>query len=173
MDNVKKRVLMEIRKGERVFIADNAKVFGDVTIGNDVGIWYNVVIRADVEKVIIGNGSNIQDGTIIHVTKDKYPTIIGDYVTIGHSVTLHGCTLKNNILVGIGSIILDNSIIEDNCIVAAGTLVPPNKTFPPNSLIMGNPAKVIKTLADDDIKSIRDYADRYIKYKNIYLELNR
>lgn len=171
MDNIQKRILMEIKKGEKVFIADNAKVFGDVTIGNDVGIWYNVVIRADVERVVIGSFSNIQDGTIIHVTKDKYPTIIGEYVTIGHSVTLHGCTLKNNILVGIGSIILDNSVIEDNCIIAAGTLVPPNKTFPPNSLIMGSPAKIVKTLTDDDINSIRNYAERYVKYKDIYIGL--
>ncbi|MEF3255082.1 MAG: gamma carbonic anhydrase family protein, partial [Deferribacterales bacterium] len=88
MDNVKRRLLTIPKKGERVFIADTAKVFGEVYIGNDVSIWYNVVIRADVEKVIIGNYSNIQDGSVIHVTKDKYPTIIGNYVTIGHSVTL-------------------------------------------------------------------------------------
>jgi len=113
-----------------------------------VSIWYNVVIRADVERVVIGKCSNVQDGTVIHVTKDKYSTSIGEYVTIGHNATLHGCTIRNNVLIGIASTILDNSIIEENCIVAAGSLIPPNKIFPPNSLIMGNPAKVVKTLSE-------------------------
>lgn len=172
MENLKRRLLTEIKKGERVFIADNAKVFGEIIFGDDVSIWYNVVIRADVEKVVIGKCSNVQDGTVIHVTKDKYPTNIGDYVTIGHNATLHGCIIRNNVLIGIASTILDNSIIEENCIVAAGSLIPPNKTFPPNSLIMGNPARVVKTLSEKDIQDIRNYAERYVGYKNIYLELD-
>ncbi len=173
MHNVRKRVLKEPVIGERVFIAKNATVFGDITLADDVSIWYNVTIRADVEKVVIGKCSNVQDGTVIHVTKDKYPTIIGDYVTIGHNATLHGCTIQNNVLVGIGAIILDNTVISENTIIAAGSLVPPNKTFPPNSLIMGSPAKVVKTLSDEEIKSITDYAERYVQYKNIYLELGK
>jgi carbonic anhydrase/acetyltransferase-like protein (isoleucine patch superfamily) len=172
MNRVRERILKKTTLGDNVFIAPNATVFGDITILDDSSIWYNVTIRADVEKVLIGKCSNVQDGTVIHVTKDKYPTIIGDYVTIGHNATLHGCTIKDNVLVGIGAIILDNTIISENSIIAAGTLVPPNKTFPPNSLIMGNPGKVVKTLSDEDIKSIRDYAERYVQYKNIYLELN-
>ncbi|MCX8083573.1 MAG: gamma carbonic anhydrase family protein [Calditerrivibrio sp.] len=173
MINVRKRILTEVVKGKRVFIAKNATVFGEVILEDDVSIWYNVTIRADVEKVIIGKRSNVQDGTVIHVTKDKYPTVIGNYVTIGHNATLHGCTIKDNVLVGIGAIVLDNSVISENTIIAAGTLIPPNKTFPPNSLIMGNPGKVIKSLLDDDIKSIRDYAERYVQYKDIYLELDK
>jgi len=172
MNNVRKRILKTPEIGERVFIASNATVFGDITLCDDVSIWYNVVIRADVERVEIGECSNVQDGTVIHVTKDKYPTIIGKYVTIGHNATLHGCNIKDNVLVGIGAIILDNTVISENTIIAAGTLVPPNKTFPPNSLIMGSPGKVVKTLTDEEIKSITDYADRYVKYKDIYLELN-
>jgi carbonic anhydrase/acetyltransferase-like protein (isoleucine patch superfamily) len=172
MDNLKRRLLSEIKKGERVFIADTAKVFGEIIVGDDVSIWYNVVIRADVEKVVIGKCSNVQDGTVIHVTKDKYPTSIGEYVTIGHNATLHGCTIRNNVLIGIASTILDNSIIEENCIVAAGSLIPPNKIFPPNSLIMGNPAKVVKTLSEKDVVDIRNYAERYVGYKNTYLELD-
>ncbi|ADR19032.1 gamma carbonic anhydrase family protein [Calditerrivibrio nitroreducens] len=171
MNNVRKRILKTPETGERVFIASNATVFGDITLCDDVSIWYNVVIRADVERVEIGECSNVQDGTVIHVTKDKYPTIIGKNVTIGHNATLHGCKIKDNVLVGIGAIILDNTVISENTIIAAGTLVPPNKTFPPNSLIMGSPGKVVKTLTGEEIKSITDYAERYVKYKDIYLEL--
>ncbi|MGB9731619.1 MULTISPECIES: gamma carbonic anhydrase family protein [Calditerrivibrio] len=172
MNNVRKRISKTPEIGERVFIASNAIVFGDITLCNDVSIWYNVVIRADVERVEIGECSNVQDGTVIHVTKDKHPTIIGKNVTIGHNATLHGCKIKDNVLVGIGAIVLDNTVISENTIIAAGTLVPPNKTFPPNSLIMGSPGKVVKTLTDEEIKSITDYADRYVKYKDIYIELN-
>lgn len=173
MDNVRRRIQTNPIIGERVFIAKNAIVFGEITLADDVSIWYNVTIRADVEKVVIGKCSNVQDGTVIHVTKDKYPTIIGDYVTIGHNATLHGCTIHNNVLVGIGAIVLDNTVISENTIIAAGSLVPPNKTFPPNSLIMGSPAKVVKTLSAEEIKSITDYAERYVQYKNIYLELGK
>lgn len=173
MDNVRRRIQTNPIIGERVFIAKNATVFGEIILADDVSIWYNVTIRADVEKVVIGKCSNVQDGTVIHVTKDKYPTIIGDYVTVGHNATLHGCTIHNNVLVGIGAIVLDNTVISENTIIAAGSLVPPNKTFPPNSLIMGSPAKVVKTLSDEEIKSITDYAERYVQYKNIYLELGK
>jgi carbonic anhydrase/acetyltransferase-like protein (isoleucine patch superfamily) len=157
-------------KGEKVFIADNAVIIGDVTLGDDSSIWYSVVLRGDVERIEIGKCTNVQDGSVIHVTKDKYPTVLKDYVTIGHSVTLHGCTIENNVLVGIGSVILDNSVIGENSIVAAGSLVPPNKTYEPGSLIMGSPAKAVKKLSDVEIQSIRDYADRYVIYKDVYLD---
>lgn len=157
-------------RGKKVFIAENAVVVGDVTLGDDSSIWYNVVLRGDVERIEIGRCTNVQDGSVIHVTKDKYPAILKDYVTIGHSVTLHGCTIENNVLVGIGSVILDNSVIGENSIVAAGSLVPPNKTYEPGSLIMGSPAKAIKKLSDAEIQSIRDYADRYVMYKDVYIE---
>ena len=170
MKKINERLNKKIIKGKNVFIYKSADVFGDCTLSDDVSIWCNVTIRADVEKVVIGKSSNVQDGTVIHVTKDKYPTIIGDYVTIGHNATLHGCTIKDNVLIGLGSIILDNSIINENSIVAAGALVTPGKEFPPNSMIMGSPAKAVRTLSEDEIKDIRDYADRYVKYKNIYLE---
>lgn len=170
MDSVRKRLKMKPEKGERVYIADSADVIGEVTLGDDSSVWFNVVLRGDVEKIVIGKCSNVQDGTVIHTTLDKYPTIIGDYVTIGHNAMLHGCTVKDNVLVGIGAVVLDNSVIGENSIVAAGSLIPPGKEFPPNSLLMGSPAKVAKTLTEDDIKGIRNYAERYIKYKDIYLE---
>jgi carbonic anhydrase/acetyltransferase-like protein (isoleucine patch superfamily) len=170
MDKIHKRLDKELSIGKNVYIYKSADVFGDCELSDDVSIWCNVTIRADVERVFIGKASNVQDGTVIHVTKDKYPTIIGDYVTIGHNATLHGCTIKNNVLIGLGAIVLDNAIINENSIVAAGALITPGKEFPPNSMIMGSPAKDIRRLTDEEIKGIRDYADRYVAYKNIYLE---
>lgn len=166
-DRLKKKPII----GENVFIANNAILLGDITIGDNASIWYNVVIRADVNYIKIGENTNIQDGTIVHVTKDKYPTEIGKNVTIGHSVTLHGCKIEDNCLVGIGAVILDNSIIPKNCLVAAGALVTPNKTFSENSLIMGNPAKQVRELIEDEINIIKENSKRYLDYKNIYLNL--
>jgi carbonic anhydrase/acetyltransferase-like protein (isoleucine patch superfamily) len=171
MEKIIRRLKKGLTLGKNVFIAESANVIGDCIIEDDSSIWYNVTIRADVEKVIIGKYSNIQDGTVIHVTKDKFPTILGNYVTVGHNATLHGCNIKNNVLIGIGAIILDDSLIEENTIVAAGALVTPGKKFPPNSLIMGSPAKVVKTLSQEEIDNIRDYAERYIMYKNVYLNM--
>jgi carbonic anhydrase/acetyltransferase-like protein (isoleucine patch superfamily) len=173
MDKINIRLNKSIKKGNNVFIYKSADVLGDCSLGDDVSIWCNVTIRADVEKIIIGKSSNVQDGTVIHVTKDKYPTTIGDFVTIGHNATLHGCTIKNNVLIGLGSIILDNSIINENSIVAAGSLVTPGKEFPPNSMIMGSPAKVVRKLTKEEIDGIRDYAERYVAYKNIYIKRNK
>lgn len=169
MEKIIARLEKGTTRGSNVFIADNAVVVGDVTLGDDSSIWYNVVLRGDVDRIEIGKCSNIQDGSVIHVSKDKYPTIIKDYVTIGHSVTLHGCTIENNVLVGIGSTVLDNTVIGENCIIAAASLVPPNKVFEPGSLIMGSPAKAVKKLSDAEIQSIRDYADRYVMYKDVYI----
>lgn len=170
MESVKRRLNTKPEVGAGVYIADSADIIGEVELKEDSSVWFNVVLRGDVEKITIGRCSNVQDGTVIHTTLDKYPTVIGDYVTIGHNAMLHGCTIKDNVLIGIGAIVLDNSVVGENTIVAAGTLVPPGKEFPPNSLLMGSPAKVAKTLSEEEIQSIRNYADRYIKYKNMYIE---
>lgn len=170
MESVLRRLNTLPRKGKDVYIAPSADIIGEVELADDSSIWFNVVLRGDVEKIVIGRGSNVQDGTVIHTTLDKYPTIIGDYVTIGHNAMLHGCRINNNVLIGIGAIVLDDSEIGENSIVAAGSLVPPGKKFPPCSLIMGSPAKVVKTLDDNDIAGIKNYADRYIAYKKMYLE---
>ncbi|ADD68203.1 conserved hypothetical protein [Denitrovibrio acetiphilus DSM 12809] len=169
MENVKRRLQTEPIVGKRVFIADSADIIGEVELADDSSVWFNVVLRGDVEKITIGRCSNVQDGTVVHTTLNKYPTIIGNYVTVGHNAMLHGCTIKDNVLIGIGAIVLDNAVVGENSIVAAGALIPPGKEFPPNSLLMGSPAKVAKTLTEDDIKGIKDYADRYIKYKELYL----
>ncbi len=157
--------------GRDVFIADDAVVIGDVEIGDDSSVWFGAIIRADVNYIRIGEATSIQDGTVIHVTRKTNPTVVGSFVTVGHSVKLHGCTIKDTCLIGIGAIILDGAVINENSIVAAGALVPPNKVFPPRSLIMGFPAKVVRSLTDEEVKALKEHALRYVGYKNEYLKL--
>ena len=157
--------------GKNVFIAENATVIGDVEIGDDSSIWFGVILRGDVNYIKVGKCTSIQDGTVVHVTNRTHPTLIGNYVTVGHAVKLHGCTVKDNCLIGIGAIILDGAVINENSIVAAGTLVPPGKEFPPNSLIMGFPAKVKRELSSEEIEHLKEHALRYVDYKNAYLSL--
>ncbi len=157
--------------GKNVFIAENATVIGDVEIGDDSSIWFGAILRGDVNYIRVGKCTSIQDGTVVHVTNRTHPTVIGNYVTVGHGVKLHGCTVKDNCLIGIGAIILDGAVIGENSIVAAGTLVPPGKEFPPNSLIMGFPAKVKRKLSEEEIRGLKEHALRYVEYKNTYLKL--
>lgn len=157
--------------GKNVFIAENATVIGDVEIGEDSSVWFGAILRGDVNYIRVGRCTSIQDGTVVHVTNRTHPTVIGSYVTVGHGVKLHGCTVKDNCLIGIGAIILDGAVIGENSIVAAGTLVPPGKEFPPNSLIMGFPAKVKRELSEEEIRSLKEHALRYVEYKNTYLKL--
>ncbi|MDR0453237.1 MAG: gamma carbonic anhydrase family protein [Deferribacteraceae bacterium] len=168
------KILQRLKKGpaigKDVFIASNAAVFGDVTVKDNASIWYSCTLRGDVDRIELGYSSNIQDGSVVHTTKDKYPVIIGDFTTIAHGVCLHGCVIGNNVLVGIGAIILDNAVIGNNCIVAAGTLVPPGKVFPDGSFIMGHPAKTTRLLTEDDILMVRTNAEHYVNYKDLYLK---
>lgn len=142
------------------FIAEGAVVVGKAVLKQGVSIWYNAVVRADVAEVIVGQYSNIQDNCVVHVDYDV-PTIIGDYVTVGHGAILHACKIGNNTLIGMGAIVLDRAIIPENCLVAAGALVPPGKTFPPGSLILGNPAKVVRMLTEEEIKHLAEHALSY------------
>ena len=128
-----------------VFIADGAKVLGDVTIKEGSSVWYNAVIRADMEPVIIGKNTNIQDLVMVHVDS-SHPTVIGDGVTVGHSAILHGCTIENDVIIGMGAIVLNGAVIRKNSIVGAGALITQNKTFPEGSLILGSPAKAVRQL---------------------------
>ncbi|MBS4539684.1 gamma carbonic anhydrase family protein [Clostridium sp. D2Q-11] len=144
------------------FIAESADVIGDVTIGKNSSVWYNCVLRADGNKIEIGENTNVQDGTIMHI-EDNYPTIIGDNVTIGHKAIVHACTLKNNVLIGMGAIILNGAIIEENVLVGAGSVVTPGKRFPSGTLVLGSPAKVVRDLTEEEIKSLQDSADHYVK----------
>jgi carbonic anhydrase/acetyltransferase-like protein (isoleucine patch superfamily) len=156
--------------GKDVFIAENAVVIGDVVIGDRSSIWFGCVVRGDVNFIRIGEGTNIQDLSVLHVTKDTNPLIIGSNVTVGHRCVLHGCTIKDRCLIGIGSIILDGVEVGEDCIVAAGSLLPPNKRYPPKSLIMGSPAVIKKELSEREIEMIKDYAERYVEYSRNYLK---
>ncbi|TFF67092.1 gamma carbonic anhydrase family protein [Helcococcus ovis] len=154
---------------DSVFIAEGARIIGNVEVGKDSSIWYNATLRADYGKIKIGKNSNIQDNAVIHLSHDS-DTIIGDNVTVGHSAIIHGAKIENDVLVGMGAIVLDNCVIGENSIIGAGALVTKNKEFPPKSLIIGSPAKFVRELSDDEIYSIRQNALEYIqnakKHKN-------
>ena len=151
------------------FIEASAQVIGDVEIGEQSSVWFNCVIRGDVYHVRIGHSTNIQDGTIIHVTNGRFATIIGNYVTVGHGVMLHGCTVKDRSLIGIGSIVLDDVVIGEESFIAAGSLVTPGTVIPPRSMVMGSPARVRREVTEDEIARIDIHWRHYIEYKNNYL----
>ena len=133
-------------------------------------MWPCVVIRGDVHWIRIGSRTNVQDGCVLHVMKDIYPLIVGDNVTIGHAVTLHGCTIESRCLIGMGTVILNNAKIGSGSIVAAGTLIPEGMDVPPGSLVMGHPGKIRRVTLPSDLESIDQYAARYVDYKNTYLQ---
>ncbi len=160
--------------GERVFVDPTAVVTGDVVLGDDSSVWPCTVIRGDVHRIRIGNRSSIQDGTVVHVThasafnEGGWPLTIGDEVTVGHNVTLHGCTIGNRVLVGIGSIILDGVVVEDEVIIGAGTVVPPGKRLESGFLYVGNPCKQARPLKDTEKQFFPYTAGNYVKLKDIH-----
>ena len=151
------------------FIDDSAQVIGDVEIGEDSSVWMCVVIRGDVNRIRIGRRSNVQDSTVVHVMKDTHPTQIGDDVTIGHGAIVHGCTIEDRCLIGMGAILLNGVTVGSGSIVAAGSLLPEGTQVPPRSLVMGSPGKVRRTLSDADLDEIQMYADRYVAYRLDYM----
>jgi carbonic anhydrase/acetyltransferase-like protein (isoleucine patch superfamily) len=150
------------------YIDDSAQVIGDVEIGEESSVWMNVVIRGDVNQIRIGRRSNVQDGTVVHVMRDSHATIVGDDVTIGHAAVVHGCTIEDRCLIGMGAILLNGARIGAGSIVAAGTLVVEGMQVPPRSLVMGSPGKVKRPLGDDEVVGIQLYADRYVSYRLDY-----
>jgi carbonic anhydrase/acetyltransferase-like protein (isoleucine patch superfamily) len=152
---------------ESCFVAENATLIGQVTLRKNVNIWYGAVLRGDDHYISIGENTNIQDNCVIHIDHD-FPTIIGDDVTVGHGAIVHACKVGNNVLIGMGAIVLNGAEIGDNVIIAAGSLVPPGKKIPPNTLIMGSPAKVTRELTEKDISDIRDSAMYYAELANKY-----
>ncbi len=150
---------------QSAFVDSSAQVIGDVQIGADSSVWMNVVIRGDVNHIRIGDRSNIQDLSLVHVMYKTNPTIVGNDVTVGHSAVIHGCTIEDRCLIGMGAILLNGCVIGTGSIVAAGALVPEGMVVPPGSMVMGMPAKVKRALTPDEDRSIQGYADRYVKYR--------
>ncbi len=144
-------------------------VIGDVVMGEDCSAWFHAVIRGDVNFIRIGDRTNVQDLCMLHVTHDTHPLIIGDDVTIGHNVVLHGCTIRNRVLVGMGAIIMDGAVIEEDSVVGAGALITEGTIVPPKSLILGSPAKVTRPVTEQELAWIRESAQNYMHYARQYL----
>lgn len=148
---------------QNCFITEGVYIIGDVTIDEGSSVWFGSILRGDVNYIRIGKDVNIQDGTIVHVTNNLYPTIVGDRVVIGHRVVLHGCTIGSNVLIGMGSVIMDGVTIGDNCIIAAGTLLTQRTEIPSRSLVMGWPGKVIKEVDEEMLKKVSFGIENYKK----------
>lgn len=150
------------------YVDQSAQVVGDVEIGAESSVWMNTVIRGDVNFIRIGARSNVQDGTIVHVMHETHPTRLGDEVTIGHAAIVHGCTIGDRVLIGMGATLLNGATVGDDSIVAAGTLLTEGMIVPPRSLVMGSPGKVRRALTDAEVAEILEYAKRYVRYKKDY-----
>lgn len=161
--------------GPRVFVDASAVVLGDVVLGEDASVWPMAVVRGDMHRIRIGKRSSVQDGSVLHITHagpfnpDGYPLLIGDEVTIGHNVTLHGCTLGNRILVGMGSIVMDGAVVEDEVVIGAGSLVPPGKVLQSGYLYVGSPVKQARALTDQERAFFAYSAANYVKLKDLHL----
>ncbi len=156
--------------GRRVFLADNAVVVGDVALGDDVSVWFNVVIRGDIHWIRIGARSNLQDGAIVHVERGLYPTVLDEEVSVGHGAMLHGCTVGAGSLIGMGAMVLNDAVVGEGSLVAAGAVVREGFKVPPRSLVAGVPAVVKRPLTDAEADRARRTAANYVNYKNTYLE---
>jgi carbonic anhydrase/acetyltransferase-like protein (isoleucine patch superfamily) len=151
------------------FIEDTGIVIGDVVMGEECSVWFHAVIRGDVHSIRIGSRTNVQDLCMLHVTHDTHPLIIGNQVTIGHSVVLHGCTVKDRVLIGMGAIIMDGAVIGEDSVVGAGALITEGTIVPPQSLILGSPAKVKRPVTDRELAWIKESAENYVTYAREYL----
>lgn len=164
------------RLGQRVFVHRHATVIGDVALADDVSIWPGAVLRGDVNSISIGEGSNIQDLSVLHVTHRRpedpegAPVVIGRHVTVGHHVVLHGCQIGDECLIGMGAIILDRAVIESQVMIGAGTLVPPGKVLASGYLYLGQPARAVRALTAEELAHLRYSAEHYVRLKNEYLE---
>jgi carbonic anhydrase/acetyltransferase-like protein (isoleucine patch superfamily) len=151
------------------YVDETAQLIGDVRLGEHASVWMNAVLRGDVHEIRVGHYSNIQDNSVLHGMREEYGVYVGDYVTVGHSVTLHGCKIEDRCLIGMGSIILNGAVIGSGSIIAAGTLIPEKTIVEPNSLWMGSPGKFRRRLDEKDQETILRYAQNYLGYKESYL----
>ena len=152
------------------FIEESAQVIGDVRIGEQSSVWFNAVVRGDVFYIRIGDRTNIQDGTVVHVTNGTHATVLEDEVTVGHNVTLHGCHIERGCLIGMGSIVMDDVRVGAQSLVAAGALLSPGTHIPPRSLVMGAPARIKRPLTDEEIAGLDLFWKNYVEYTRIYKE---
>ncbi len=153
--------------GADCYLAENATIVGDVALGNECSVWFNAVVRGDVHSIKIGNRVNIQDGAVIHCTYKKHPTQIGDNVSIGHNALVHGCTVHNNVLIGMGSIVMDNCVVHSNSIVAAGAVLLENTVVESGCIYAGVPAKKVKEINEEQSAAlIKGIANNYVEYKS-------
>lgn len=151
------------------YIEDTAILIGDVVMGEECSAWFHTVIRGDVNYIRIGNRTNVQDLCMLHVTHDTHPLVIGAEVTIGHRVVLHGCTIQDRVLVGMGAIIMDGAVIGEDSVIGAGALVTEGVTIPPKSLVLGSPAKVKRAVSDQELAWIKESAQNYVNYARRYM----
>ena len=156
------------RVSATAFVAPDAWVIGDVTIAESVSIFFGAVLRGDLESISVGARSNIPDTSLVHTTHGRSPAVIGEDVTIGHRAIIHGCTIGNRCLIGMGSIVLDDAVIEEDCLVGAGSVVTERKHFPKRSLILGSPAKVVRTLTDEEVAKLPSGAKNYVELGAYY-----
>ncbi len=158
------------RVAPSAFLAEDVVVIGDVQIGADASVWYGCVLRGDVGPLRVGSASNIQEGTILHCAPGQEPTVLGSWVTVGHGVILHGCTIGPRSLVGMGATLLDGVVVGEECIIGAGALLPPGAVVPPRTLVVGSPAKFARRLADEDVEWILAHGRHYVEIKEQYVK---
>lgn len=154
---------------DSAFIEDTAVIVGDVVIEADSSVWFHSVVRGDVNYIRIGRRTNVQDLSLLHVTHDTYPLILGDDVTVGHHVVLHGCTIQNRVLVGMGAVLMDGVVVGDDCIIGAGDLVTEHTKIPPGSLVIGSPARVTRPLREAELAWLKESAQNYVSYARDYM----
>jgi gamma-carbonic anhydrase len=157
------------RLGKSVYISPGAVVIGDVTLGDHASIWFNAVLRGDINRIEVGRCSNVQDNSVLHLA-DDYPCILGSYVTVGHAAVVHACTIKDEVLVGMGATILDGAVIGEQSIIGARALVTQGTEIPPGSLVLGSPAKVVRALTPNERAGLKGMAEKYVRVSGYYLE---
>lgn len=151
----------EVRVGQGVYIAKGAVVLGDVTLGDRASVWYNAVLRGDINRIVVGTETNIQDNVVVHLA-DDHPCLIGERVTVGHGAVVHACTIEHEVLIGMGSIVLDGAVVGAESIVGAGAVVAPGAQIPAGSLVKGVPGRVVRALSGDERRRIRHWAEKYV-----------